>query len=94
MMQLVRPATEHLPSYVAALGAGWSPNNERGLAASLEEFALIEADPDAFVQSLDHRDAKGAPVRIPAAVRGHPVGNPFTIPTDFNPEEFIEALRR
>lgn len=65
MMQLVRPATEHLPSYVAALRAGWSPNNERGLAASLDELALIEADPDAFVQSLDHRDGKGAPVTMP-----------------------------
>lgn len=64
-MQLVRPTEDHLPSYLAALKAGWSPNNERGLAASLEEIALIEADAGAFVRSLDNREGLGPPVAMP-----------------------------
>lgn len=64
-MQLVRPTEDHLPSYLAALEAGWSPNNERGLAASLEEIALIEADAGAFVRSLDNREGQGPPVAMP-----------------------------
>ena len=64
-MRLVRPTEEHLPSYVAALKRGWSPNNERGLAASQEELGLIEADPRSFVESLEDREAKGLPVTMP-----------------------------
>src|SRR4051794_39576602 len=41
MFQLVCPSEEHLPGYVAALKRGWSPNNERGLAASEEELNQI-----------------------------------------------------
>lgn len=65
MVQLVVPALQYLPSYTAALRRGWSPNNERGLAASLEELAQIEADPVAFIASLDDREAKGSPVTMP-----------------------------
>lgn len=65
MMQLVRPTEDHLSSYVAALEGGWSPNNERGLAATLEELALIRADAPSFVRSLDHRNASGAQVTMP-----------------------------
>lgn len=65
MLQLVVPTLQHLPSYTAALRRGWSPNNERGSAASLEELALIEADSIAFVASLDDREARGSPVTMP-----------------------------
>lgn len=65
MMQLVVPTAQYLPGYAAALRRGWSPNNERGLAASREELALIEADPAAFLASLDDREAKGPPVAMP-----------------------------
>lgn len=65
MMQLVVPAEPYLPSYAAALRRGWSPNNERGLAAALEELAQIEADPASFLASLDDREAKGPPVTMP-----------------------------
>ncbi len=65
MIQLLVPAEQYLPSYAAALRRGWSPNNERGLAASLEELEQIEANPVSFIASLDDREAKGAPVKMP-----------------------------
>jgi predicted acetyltransferase len=64
-MRLVLPTEDHLPSYVAALRRGWSPNNERGLAASQEELQLIETDPGSFIKSLDDREAQGPPVAMP-----------------------------
>lgn len=64
-MHLVRPTLEHLPSYVAALQRGWSADNVRGAVAAAEELARIEADPDAFLASLEDREARGAPVTLP-----------------------------
>lgn len=64
-MQLVRPSTVHLPSYVAALERGWSADNVRGAAAAAEELARIRADAPAFLASLDDRDGQGAPVTLP-----------------------------
>lgn len=65
MIQLVTPTEHYLGSYVAALKRGWSPNNERGLTATAEELEQIEADPKSFIASLDDREAKGLPVRMP-----------------------------
>ncbi len=65
MLELVTPAAGHLASYAAALKRGWSPNNERGLAAAIEELERIERDSSAFIESLDDRDAKGPPVTMP-----------------------------
>lgn len=65
MVQLVIPAEQYLLSYAAALRRGWSPNNERGVAASLEELEHIERDPALFIASLDDREAKGPPVKMP-----------------------------
>jgi len=64
-MQLVRPSKLHLASYVAALERGWSADNERGVAAAREELAKIETDADAFIASMEDREAKGASVRLP-----------------------------
>jgi predicted acetyltransferase len=64
-MQLVRPSAEHLASYVAALKRGWSHDSERGAAAAAEELLRIRGDPDAFLASMDDRDAKGPPVKLP-----------------------------
>lgn len=64
-MQLVRPSTEHLASYVAALERGWSHDSERGAAAAAEELLRIRSDPDAFLASMDDREAKGPPVTLP-----------------------------
>jgi len=51
-MQLVPPSLDRLPSYVAALKRGWSPDNIKGAAGSIEELAHIEKDPRSFVESL------------------------------------------
>ena len=64
-MQLVRPATEHLVSYGAALRRGWSPDNIRGAVAAEEQLERIDNDAPAFLASLDDRDAKGPPVTLP-----------------------------
>ena len=40
-MHLVWPARDYLPSYVAALNRGWTPDNVRGDFARLEELGLI-----------------------------------------------------
>ncbi len=62
---LVWPTSEHLPSYVAALERGWSPDNLRGEAAAREELARIASDPDAFLRSLVDVEAAGAPIALP-----------------------------
>ena len=64
-MDLVRPSLEHLPSYVAALARGWSPDNIRGLAATREELAGIEKDAALLVERMVDREAKGGPIVLP-----------------------------
>src|SRR5436190_15989582 len=63
-MKLVSPAREHLPSYVDALERGWSPDNIRGLVATEEELARINANADAFLASLVDRAAAGGPLTL------------------------------
>lgn len=63
-MQLVRPASEHLPSYVAALEHGWSHDNLRPEVGQ-EELAMIRADADAFLAAMDDRESKGPPITLP-----------------------------
>jgi predicted acetyltransferase len=64
-LQLVVPAMEFLPSYVAALERGWSPDNIRGLAAAQEELEHIRADAAEFVSLMVDREAKGPRVVMP-----------------------------
>jgi len=64
-MEIVRPALEYLPGYVAALERGWSPDHTRGADAALEELGQIERDPSAFVEDLTDRNAEGPPIRLP-----------------------------
>ena len=64
-MQLVRPGSQHLASYVAALERGWSADNERGVEAAREELSRIQADAAAFLASMEDREAKGPPVTLP-----------------------------
>jgi predicted acetyltransferase len=64
-LQLVPPSLGRLPSYVAALKGGWSPDNIKGAAASIEELAHIERNPRSFVESLTDREAKGPPILLP-----------------------------
>lgn len=64
-MDLVWPSSLHLPSYVAALERGWSPDNMRGAAAARDELASIATDPVAFIDSRVDREAKGPPITLP-----------------------------
>lgn len=64
-MELVRPTAEHLASYREALWRGWSADNVRGAIAAAEELAKIEASPEQFLQSMEDREAKGDPVKLP-----------------------------
>jgi predicted acetyltransferase len=63
-VQLVKPALDHLPSYLAALQSGWSPDNVRAARAQ-EEIALIEQDAQAFLYSREDLEAKGEPIKMP-----------------------------
>jgi predicted acetyltransferase len=65
LLRLIWPSAIYLPSYVAALERGWSPDNLRGKAAADEELAKIAADSAAFLASLVDREAKGEPVVLP-----------------------------
>jgi predicted acetyltransferase len=62
---LVRPATEHLAAYEAALRRGWSPDNVRGESARLEQLRAIGRDPAGFLAGLDDREARGGPITLP-----------------------------
>lgn len=64
-MHLVRPSRDHLPGYIAALERGWSADNVRGAVAAQEELERIRSDPVAFLASMEDREAKGPPVRLP-----------------------------
>ncbi|HEY3159216.1 MAG TPA: GNAT family N-acetyltransferase [Vicinamibacterales bacterium] len=64
-MKLVWPSREHLPSYVAALERGWSPDNIRGEVAARDELNRIAADADSFLASLVDREARGRPITLP-----------------------------
>jgi predicted acetyltransferase len=62
--RLVRPAHAFLDAYVAALRRGWSPSTNRP-QARLEQLERIDADPDAFVKSVDDPRANRRPVTLP-----------------------------
>jgi predicted acetyltransferase len=60
-MTLVWPSREYLPSYIAALERGWSPDNLHGDAAVGVELQRINANPDTFLASqVDRVGAGGA----------------------------------
>ena len=64
-MKLVWPAPEYLPSYVAALKRGWSPDNIRGAVAAQEDLERIAANPAAFLASLVDKEGTGGPIALP-----------------------------
>ena len=65
-MKLLVPALPELDQYAAALRRGgfWADNIRREDSAR-EELAKIESDPEAFVASLDDREAKAGPITLP-----------------------------
>ena len=62
---LMRPTLAMLPSYIAALSTGYSPDNLRGRAAAEEQLSRIAADAEAFVAEMDDPEGRGPPVRLP-----------------------------
>lgn len=63
-MDLVRPAAEHLPSYLDALRRGWTWDNAPSETAE-QALARIAADPQRFLDLMDDRQAAGGPVEMP-----------------------------
>lgn len=63
-MLLVEPSLEHLPSYVAALQSGWSPDTISDSAIQ-RQLNAIAASPEAFVASMIDREARGGPITLP-----------------------------
>jgi predicted acetyltransferase len=63
-MELIRPAAEHLPSYVRALERGWSPDTGRA-EAGREELARIGWDAEPFLAEQEDREAQGPPIVLP-----------------------------
>ena len=64
-IELLKPTTALLPSYVSALEAGWSPDNVRKEVAAREQLHAIEVDAEAFVDGLDDPTASGGPIPMP-----------------------------
>ncbi|GAA0267082.1 GNAT family N-acetyltransferase [Alteraurantiacibacter aestuarii] len=64
-MRLVTPTRAHLPSYIAALERGWSPNNMDSERHRLRELAEIADDADSFLASMTDREAKAGDVQLP-----------------------------
>jgi predicted acetyltransferase len=64
MIELVWPAAAYLPSYVAALEQGWSPNNVDPNGGRLE-LERIQRDPALFLAEQVDREAKADPVVMP-----------------------------
>jgi predicted acetyltransferase len=64
-IELLRPTTALLPSYVSALEAGWSPDNVRKEVAAREQLHAIELNAEAFVDGLDDPTASGGPIPLP-----------------------------
>jgi predicted acetyltransferase len=63
-LRLVRPASEHLPQYIAALEAGWSASNINSVASAAEEMEKIKADPTLFLAQLDDPAGLGGPIAL------------------------------
>ena len=65
-LTLVTPAHEHLPAYIAALERGWSPDNTAGGEATRQLFLeRIAQDAEAFLDSMDDREARGPDIGLP-----------------------------
>jgi predicted acetyltransferase len=64
-MKIIRPEVDHLPSFIAALKQGWSPDTLRGGDADLHELEAIRRDPVLYLARLVDREAQGPPVVLP-----------------------------
>ena len=64
-IELMRPTTALLPSYVSALEAGWLPDNIRKEVAAHQQLHAIKVNAEAFVDGLDDPSASGGPIPLP-----------------------------
>ncbi len=64
-IQLIEPTRDHLPSYVAALDRGWSPNNIDPERHRLRELREIAEDPGLYLSRMTDRDASAGDVELP-----------------------------
>lgn len=62
---LRRPSLSALPLYIAALDAGWSPDNVRGQVTIDEHLAAIADDPADFIASWDDPAGTRPPLKAP-----------------------------
>jgi len=65
IFSLVKPSAALLPSYIAALRAGWSPNNLRAEATIRAHLAAIETGAAAFLATLEDPEGRNPPVILP-----------------------------
>jgi predicted acetyltransferase len=64
-VHLIQPTEEHLDGYIAALRQGWSANTVATPAQISEELTRIESDPIGVLATMDDREAKGPPIKLP-----------------------------
>jgi predicted acetyltransferase len=62
-VDLIRPAEQHLTSYLDALERGWLPNDSRP-AAGAEDAHRINTEPQAFLDIHEDRTGQGPPVTL------------------------------
>jgi predicted acetyltransferase len=63
-MELVRPSEEHVAGYRAALERHWSPNTTDP-DFWRPELEHLDADPVAYVEAQEDREALGEPITLP-----------------------------
>jgi predicted acetyltransferase len=63
-VELVAPAPEYLPSYVAALRQGWAADTT-GTRTAEHELHDIDTDADEYLARLNARDGSGPPIALP-----------------------------
>jgi predicted acetyltransferase len=64
-VHLIQPTAEHLDGYIAALRRGWSANTVATPDMICEELERLEADPVGVLATMDDREAKGPPIKLP-----------------------------
>jgi len=64
-VHLIHPTDEHLDGYIDALRQGWSANTIATPEMIREELTRVEADPVGVLATMDDREAKGPPIKLP-----------------------------
>jgi predicted acetyltransferase len=67
-MELIKPSTVHLPSYVAALERAWLPDH-LDQESTRNELDWISRDPNGFLSLTDNPEGQGPELRLPDGSR-------------------------